>query len=140
MQTDIPFATSTEDRAAVGRYFIVICPTLEKLIIDVNVAVVVQAIQAIGNLARELRTNFCENSKYVLPVRLEKSREKRTILTDALTQTLQAMYRSKCFNLADIVEDNKIAVKIKPYGKECLNHGTPDVRDAAFSGLAAVVN
>lgn len=150
--------------------FTEICRTLKKLITDVNSAVAVEAIQAIGNLARGLRTNFSGNSRFMLPVLLEKLKEKKPTLTDALTQTLQAMYKSGCLNLADIVEDIKTAVKNKvplvrsltlnwltfciessnkaillklhkeyvPICMECLYDGTPDVRDAAFSALAAL--
>lgn len=150
--------------------FTEICRTLKKLITDVNIAVAVEAIQAIGNLARGLRTNFSGNSRFMLPVLLEKLKEKKPTLADALTQTLQAMYKSGCLNLADIVEDIKTAVKNKvplvrsltlnwltfciessnkaillklhkeyvPICMECLNDGTPDVRDAAFSALAAL--
>lgn len=150
--------------------FTEICRTLKKLITDINIAVAVEAIQAIGNLARGLRTNFSGNSRFMLPVLLEKLKEKKPTVADALTQTLQAMYKSGCLNLADIVEDIKTAVKNKvplvrsltlnwltfciessnkaillklhkeyvPICMECLNDGTPDVRDAAFSALAAV--
>ncbi|KAI9078516.1 hypothetical protein K1719_039541 [Acacia pycnantha] len=38
----------------------VVCPTLKKLITDVNIAVVVEAIQAISNLALGLRTPFLQ--------------------------------------------------------------------------------
>lgn len=34
----------------------------------------------------------------------EKLKEKRPALTESLTQTLQAMHKSGCLNLADIVE------------------------------------
>ncbi|KAL6992610.1 Protein MICROTUBULE ORGANIZATION 1 [Sarracenia purpurea var. burkii] len=147
-----------------------ICRTLKKLITDVNIAVAVEAIQAIGNLARGLRGHFSGNSRLLLPVLLEKLKEKKPSLTEALTQTLQAMYKSGCLNLADIVEDVRAAAKNKvplvrsltltwvslcietsnkavvlkvhkeyvPLCMECLNDGTPEVRDAAFSALAAV--
>ncbi|KAI8000506.1 Protein MOR1 [Camellia lanceoleosa] len=150
--------------------FTEICRTLKKLIIDVNIAVAVEAIQAIGNLARGLRTHFSGNSRFLLPVLLEKLKEKKPTLTEALAQTLQAMYKSGSLNLADIVEDVKAASKNKvplvrsltlnwvsfcietsnkavvlkvhkeyvPICMECLNDGTPEVRDAAFSALAAV--
>ncbi|KAL6546635.1 Protein MICROTUBULE ORGANIZATION 1 [Orobanche minor] len=147
-----------------------VCRTLKKLITDVNIAVAVEAIQALGNLARGLRTHFSGSSRFVLPVLLEKLKEKKPTSTEALTQTLQAMHKSGCLNLADIVEDVKTAVKNKvplvrsltlnwvtfcietsnkatilkvhkeyvPICMECLNDGTPEVRDAAFSALAAV--
>ncbi|THG23725.1 hypothetical protein TEA_019522 [Camellia sinensis var. sinensis] len=130
----------------------------------------VEAIQAIGNLARGLRTHFSGNSRFLLPVLLEKLKEKKPTLTEALAQTLQAMYKSGSLNLADIFEDVKAASKNKvplvrsltlnwvsfcietsnkavvlkvhkeyvPICMECLNDGTPEVRDAAFSALAAV--
>ncbi|KAI3456298.1 hypothetical protein Pfo_012961 [Paulownia fortunei] len=150
--------------------FTEVCRTLKKLITDVNIAVAVEAIQALGNLARGLRTHFSGSSRFLLPVLLEKLKEKKPTLTEALTQTLQAMHKSGCLNFTDIVEDVKTAVKNKvplvrsltlnwvtfcietsnkaailkvhkeyvPICMECLNDGTPEVRDAAFSALAAV--
>ncbi|KAH6829059.1 ARM repeat superfamily protein [Perilla frutescens var. hirtella] len=147
-----------------------VCRTLKKLITDVNIAVAVEAIQALGNLARGLRTHCSASCRFLLPVLLEKLKEKKPTLTEALTQTLQAMHKSGCLNLTDIVEDVKVAVKNKvplvrsltlswvtfcmetsnkasilkvhkeyvPICMECLNDGTPDVRDAAFSALAAI--
>jgi cytoskeleton-associated protein 5 len=41
-----------------------------QLITDVNIAVAVEAVQAIGNLARGLRTNFSASSRFLLPVLL----------------------------------------------------------------------
>lgn len=41
-----------------------------QLITDVNIAVAVEAIQAIGNLARGLRTHFSGNARFLLPVLL----------------------------------------------------------------------
>ncbi|KAG6649509.1 hypothetical protein I3843_07G212500 [Carya illinoinensis] len=150
--------------------FTEVCRTLKKLITDVNIAVAVEAIQAIGNLASGLRLHFSGSSRFLLPVLLEKLKEKKPTLTESLTQTLQAMHRAGCLNLVDIVEDIKNAVKnkvplvrsltlnwvafcIETSNKavvlkvhkdyvhifmECLNDGTPEVRDAAFSALAAV--
>lgn len=150
--------------------FTEISRTLKKLITDVNIAVAVEAIQAIGNLARGLRSHFSGSSRSLLPVLLEKLKEKKPTMTEALTQTLQAMHKAGCLNLVDVVEDVKAAVKNKvplvrsltlswvtycietsskavilklhkdyvPICMECLNDGTPDVRDAAFSVLAAI--
>jgi len=55
-----------------------ICRTLKKLITDVNLAVSVEATQAIGNLARGLRAHFSGNARMLLPVLLEKLKEKKT--------------------------------------------------------------
>jgi len=41
-----------------------------QLITDVNLAVAVEAIQAIGNLACGLRTHFSASSRFMLPVLL----------------------------------------------------------------------
>ncbi|RZB44582.1 protein MOR1-like isoform X3 [Glycine soja] len=147
-----------------------VCRTLKKLITDVNIAVAVEAVQAIGNLARGLRTHFSSSSRFLLPVLLEKLKEKKPALAEALTQTLQAMHKAGCISLIDIVEDVKTATKNKvplvrsltltwvtfcietsnkgvimkvhkdyvPICMECLNDGTPEVRDAAFSALAGI--
>uniref|UniRef100_A0A1D1XIA6 Protein MOR1 n=1 Tax=Anthurium amnicola TaxID=1678845 RepID=A0A1D1XIA6_9ARAE len=146
------------------------CRTLKKLATDVNLAVSVEAIQAIGNLARGLRNHFSGSSRFLLPTLLEKLKEKKPVLTEALTQTLQTMYKSGCLTLVDVIEDVKVAVKNKvplvrsltlnwvtfcidasnkaavlklykdyvPICMECLNDGTPEVRDAAFAVLAAI--
>lgn len=48
-----------------------ICKSFQlQLITDVNLAVAVEAIQAIGNLARGLRTHFSASSRFMLPVLL----------------------------------------------------------------------
>jgi cytoskeleton-associated protein 5 len=41
-----------------------------QLITDVNIAVAVEAIQAIGNLARGLRLHFSGSSRFLLPILL----------------------------------------------------------------------
>ncbi|KAK7391401.1 hypothetical protein VNO78_19817 [Psophocarpus tetragonolobus] len=147
-----------------------VCRTIKKLITDVNIAVAVEAVQAIGNLARGLRTHFSASSRFLLPVLLEKLKEKKPTFSEALMQTLQAMQKAGCISLIDIVEDVKTATKNKvplvrsltltwvtfcietsnkgvvtkvhkdyvPICMECLNDGTPEVRDAAFSALAAI--
>ncbi|XP_066307066.1 protein MOR1-like isoform X2 [Miscanthus floridulus] len=147
-----------------------ICRTLKKLITDVNLAVAVEAIQAIGNLARGLRAHFSGNARMLLPVLLEKLKEKKPTMAEALNQTLQAMHKSGCFTLIDVIEDVRVAVKNKvplvrsstltwvaicietsnkatvlklhkeyvPICMECLNDGTPEVRDASFSVLTAI--
>ncbi|XP_073114484.1 protein MOR1 isoform X2 [Elaeis guineensis] len=150
--------------------FTEICRTLKKLVTDVNIAVSVEAIQAIGNLARGLRNHFAASSRFLLPVLLEKLKEKKPALMEALTQTLQAMHKSGCLTLGDVIEDVRVAVKNKvplvrslalswvtccietsnktvvlkmhkdyvPIFMECLNDGTPEVRDASFAALAAI--
>ncbi|KQK10308.1 protein MOR1 isoform X2 [Brachypodium distachyon] len=87
--------------------------TLKKLVTDVNLAVSVEATQAIGNLAKGLRTHFSGNSRNLLPVLLEKLKEKKATMTEALTQTLEAMHKSGCITLLDVIEDVRVAVKNK---------------------------
>ncbi|KAI5081631.1 hypothetical protein GOP47_0001374 [Adiantum capillus-veneris] len=90
-----------------------VCRTLKKLITDVNIAVGVEAVQAIGNLAKGLRKDFSNPSRLLLPVLLEKLKEKKPVMVEALTQTLQAIHASGCVQLVDIVEDVKLATKNK---------------------------
>lgn len=98
-------------------------------------------------------------------------KEKKQVLIDSLTQTLNTMHQGGCLTIVDIVEDVKTSVKNKapvvraltlkwvtfciemskkaiilksykdyvPICIECLSDGTPDVRDASFSTLAAIV-
>uniref|UniRef100_A0A453FSQ4 TOG domain-containing protein n=1 Tax=Aegilops tauschii subsp. strangulata TaxID=200361 RepID=A0A453FSQ4_AEGTS len=87
--------------------------TLKKLVTDVNLAVAVEATQAIGNLAKGLRTHFSGNSRNLLPVLLEKLKEKKPTMSEALTQTLEAMHKSGCIALLDVIEDVRVAVKNK---------------------------
>jgi cytoskeleton-associated protein 5 len=97
-------------------------------------------------------------------------KEKKPTMTEALSQTLQALHKSGCFTLIDVIEDVRVAVKNKvplvrsltltwvafcietsnkatvlklhkeyvPICMECLNDGTPEVRDASFSVLTAI--
>lgn len=44
-----------------------------QLVTDVNLAVSVEAIQAIGNLAKGLRSHFGSNSRFILPVLLVRT-------------------------------------------------------------------
>ncbi|XP_047059124.1 protein MOR1-like isoform X2 [Lolium rigidum] len=87
--------------------------TLKKLVTDVNLAVAVEATQAIGNLAKGLRTHFSGNSRNLLPVLLEKLKEKKATMTEALTQTLEAIHKAGCITLLDVIDDIRVAVKNK---------------------------
>ncbi|CAL9209207.1 unnamed protein product [Musa hybrid cultivar] len=90
-----------------------ICRTLKKLVTDVNLAVSVEAIQAIGNLAKGLRNHFAASSRFLLPVLLEKLKEKKPALTEALSQTLQSMHKSGCLTLVDVIEGKYVKVAVK---------------------------
>lgn len=93
--------------------FTEVCRTLKKLVTDVNIAVAVEAVQAIGNLAKGLRKDFSSGSRLLLPLLLEKLKEKKPVMVEALSQALQAMHTGGCLQLADIVEDVKLATKNK---------------------------
>ncbi|KAL3680081.1 hypothetical protein R1sor_023037 [Riccia sorocarpa] len=157
-------------RLAVGDY-VEVSRTLKKLITDVNLAVAVEAVQAAGNLARGLRKDYSGGSRLLLPLLLERLKEKKQIMVDAVMQTLQTMHKSGCFGLGDVIEEVKVAAKNKvpsvrcsclqwvtycietnnkaaimkvykeyvPILQEALTDGTPDVRNAAFDGIIALV-
>lgn len=72
-----------------------------------------EATQAIGNLAKGLRTHFSGNSRNLLPVLLEKLKEKKATMTEALTQTLEAMHKAGCITLLDVIDDIRLAVKTR---------------------------
>jgi hypothetical protein len=112
---------------------------LVQLVTDVNIAVAVEAVQAIGNLASGLRKDFTPGSKLLLPVLLvslsvflysrfvavhpyfrvglvmssarnlmlvlqDKLKEKKQVMVDALTTTLNAMHKGGCIALLDVIE------------------------------------
>ncbi|KAK3015530.1 hypothetical protein RJ639_006661 [Escallonia herrerae] len=141
-----------------------------------------EAVAELSKLASTKRIAPGDFTDICRILKKEKLKEKKPTMTEALSQTLQALHKSGCLNLGDIVEgrfffftvhsavDVKAAVKNKvslvrsltlnwvtycietsnkalvlklhkeyvPICMECLNDGTPEVRDAAFSALAAV--
>ncbi|CAM6047665.1 unnamed protein product [Sphagnum compactum] len=143
---------------------------LKKLVGDVNLAVAVEAVQAIGNLASGLRKDFTAGARLLLPVLLDKLKEKKQVMVEALTLTLNELHKNGCILLTEVVEEVKVATKNKvplvrascltwvansiessnkatvlklhkdyvPISMECLNDGSPEVRDAAFLVLAAI--
>ncbi|OMO86342.1 CLIP-associated protein [Corchorus capsularis] len=98
--------------------FTEVCRTLKKLVTDVNIAVAVEAIQAIGNLARDVKTA----SKNKVP----------------LVRSLTLNWVTFCIETSNKAVILKVHKDYVPICMECLNDGTPDVRDAAFSALAAI--
>ncbi|KAK3028496.1 hypothetical protein RJ639_038564 [Escallonia herrerae] len=140
-----------------------------------------EAVTELSKLASTKRIAPGDFTDICRILKKEKLKEKKPTMTEALSQTLQALHKSGCLNLGDIVEGRlhcclkaahyvKAAVKNKvslvrsltlnwvtycietsnkalvlklhkeyvPICMECLNDGTPEVRDAAFSALAAV--
>ncbi|KAI3752973.1 hypothetical protein L2E82_25016 [Cichorium intybus] len=74
--------------------FIEICRTLKKLIIYSKLAVAIEAVQAIESLASGLRTNLSRSLRLLLPVLLEKLKEKKPTMTVALSNTLKSNAQS----------------------------------------------
>ncbi|KAL4555133.1 hypothetical protein LXL04_037744 [Taraxacum kok-saghyz] len=118
------------------------CHTLKKLIIDSSLAVAVEAVQVLGNLAAGLRTNLSASSRFRLPYFLDKLKVKKPIMTMAHTNTPQAMHKAGNVKLdvknkvplvrfTDIELGNMLHL-------HCLNDGTPKVRNVTFSVLAAI--
>ncbi|KAH9795891.1 protein MOR1 [Citrus sinensis] len=89
-----------------------------ELITDVNIAVAVEAIQAIGNLARDVKTSV----KNKVP----------------LVRSLTLNWVTFCIETSSKAAVLKVHKDYVPICMECLNDGTPEVRDAAFSVLAAI--
>ena len=75
----------------------------EQLLGDANVIVVSKVATAIGLLAKGLRKDYSALAKQVLPTLLDKFKEKKNVVVDAIHQTLDIMY-SDCFHLQDVIE------------------------------------
>ncbi|KAK9152687.1 hypothetical protein Sjap_000167 [Stephania japonica] len=114
-----------------------VCRTLKKLITDVNIAVAVESIQAIGNLARGLRNHFSASSRFLLPVLLV---DVRIALKNKvpLVRSLTLNWVTFCIETSNKASVLKLHKDYVPICMECLNDGTPEVRDASFSALAAI--
>ncbi|KAH9747544.1 protein MOR1 [Citrus sinensis] len=111
-----------------------------ELITDVNIAVAVEAIQAIGNLARGLRTHFSGSSRFLLPVLLVSTIYVKTSVKNKvpLVRSLTLNWVTFCIETSSKAAVLKVHKDYVPICMECLNDGTPEVRDAAFSVLAAI--
>lgn len=66
--------------------------------------VVSKAAKAIGLLAAGLRAGFSPNAKVLLPVLLEKLKEKKLTVMAAVNETLD-IFADQCFPLLDVMED-----------------------------------
>jgi cytoskeleton-associated protein 5 len=77
---------------------------LAQLVGDVNLAVAVEAVQAIGNLASGLRKDFTAGARLLLPVLLDKLKEKKQVMVEALTLTLNELHKNGCILLTEVVE------------------------------------
>ena len=84
----------------------------KKLVGDVIVVVVAKAIKCVAFLATGLRIDFSAHSKSILPTLLEKFKETKKNVTDAIHEALDAMY-GNCLSLADVMEDIQATVNNK---------------------------
>lgn len=66
--------------------------------------VVSKAAKAIGLLGAGLRTGFSSQAKVLLPVLLEKLKEKKLAVAAALNEALDIL-GEQCFTLLDVMED-----------------------------------
>ncbi|CAI7892594.1 unnamed protein product [Closterium sp. NIES-54] len=102
---------------------------LKKLTTDVNIAVATEAIQAAGNLAKGLRKDFSSGARLMLPALLERYKEKKPTVVQAIRDTLKAFYISGCLTLTDALEDITTAVK----------HKVPQVRSEVLGWVAVCI-
>ncbi|CAI5478770.1 unnamed protein product [Closterium sp. Yama58-4] len=109
--------------------FLDIQRSLKKLTTDVNIAVATEAIQAAGNLAKGLRKDFSSGARLMLPALLERYKEKKPTVVQAIRDTLKAFYVSGCLTLPDALEDITTAVK----------HKVPQVRSEVLGWVAVCI-
>ncbi|GKC32962.1 protein MOR1 isoform X1 [Tanacetum coccineum] len=109
-----------------------LCCTLKKLITDQSILVRVEAVRAIGNLALELKVNFSRCSHILLPVLLANLREKKPIMTEALTNTLQAIHKAGCVALANILTGGLPSLKLSLHS--CSLPGSMNATQVSFWG------
>ncbi|CAI6000066.1 unnamed protein product [Closterium sp. NIES-64] len=109
--------------------FLDIQRSLKKLTTDVNIAVATEAIQAAGNLAKGLRKDFSSGARLMLPALLERYKEKKPTVVQAIRDTLKAFYVSGCLALTDALEDITTAAK----------HKVPQVRSEVLGWVAVCI-
>ncbi|CAI5527573.1 unnamed protein product, partial [Closterium sp. Naga37s-1] len=97
---------------------------------DVNIAVATEAIQAAGNLAKGLRKDFSSGARLMLPALLERYKEKKPTVVQAIRDTLKAFYVSGCLALTDALEAD-IAAAAK--------HKVPQVRSEVLGWVAVCI-
>lgn len=93
---------------------------------DANVQVVVLAANCIESFAKGLRTEFARYVNTVLSSLLERLKEKKASVSDALKNALEAVYGKSGSGLGDILEDVL----------EYLKHKTPQIKIETAKFLA----
>ena len=78
---------------------------------DTNVMLVALAAQCLAGLAKGLRTNFKNHATQMLPLVLEKFKEKKANVVNALVEAVDALY--PCLGIEAIQEDVLAALKHK---------------------------
>ncbi|CAN6643496.1 protein Stu2p [Trichomonascus vanleenenianus] len=91
---------------------------LAKCMKDANIMVVVAAANCIQKLAEGLRSNFAHYQATVLSPMLERTKEKKASVSEALSGALDAVFKSGGMHISDILESVV----------EYLKHKTPQVR------------
>lgn len=85
--------------------FYMIVAALQKVIqSDANVFCVELAAKSVGFLARGLRKEFAVHARSILPIMLEKFKEKKQNVVNALLEALEHMYPHS-FSLLEIIDD-----------------------------------
>ena len=79
---------------------------------DANVFCVELSARSLALLARGLRKEFALHARTSLPIILDKFKEKKQNVVNALTEALDAMH-PYCFTLADMMDDVKSALENK---------------------------
>ncbi len=119
---DALYEAANTDRIKDGHYDEVI-QDLAKSMKDANIAVVMVAASCIDVLAKGLRKSFAKYRGRVMPPVLEKLKEKKTSVADALGQALDSIVASS--SLSDCLEDIL----------EFLKHKNPNVKSETLKLL-----
>eukprot|EP00854_Cymbomonas_tetramitiformis_P019551 gene19551-23382_t len=101
--------------------------TLKKCMADSNVVVVGDAVLASGNLAKSLRQGWSHSSKVLLPLFLDRFKDKNIIVVKNLHEALPLM-ATYCFELPEAAEDINTA----------LSHKVPKARVETMTWLCNV--
>lgn len=84
-----------------GKIFRVVKKVIAK---DVNMMIVAKAVECVGFFAIGLRNDFTQPAKIMVPPLLERLKEKKPFVLNALHTTLDALYHNSII-LSDIIED-----------------------------------
>eukprot|EP00899_Mesostigma_viride_P007986 jgi/Mesvir1/17189/Mv07609-RA.2 len=100
--------------------------SLKKLLTDVNVVVVAEAANAAAHLARGLRKEAASGARLLLPVLLDKCKDKKASVVRPCADALRAFHLGEAIHVAEHAEEVTAA----------LNHKVPSVRLETASWVA----